>query len=128
MLRPPGEKSLLEEVLLVKSIHLAVQFSGVLSLNTIVIEQFPYFLENDVFAVLLAEGIQHLLSPVLFLLQRNSCILEFPSELHQLVADILTGRGICGDLHIWIGYLRVIELAFGCTFVIEVVLDAFHGI
>lgn len=89
-LRPPGEEGLLEEVLLVELIHLAVEFSGVLSFNAIVIEQFPYFLEDDVLAILLAEGIQHLLSPVLLLLQRNSGIFQLPSKLHELVVDILT--------------------------------------
>jgi hypothetical protein len=87
--RPPGEESFLQQILAVDSVHLPIEFFRQLSLTSVVLKHFPYLLEDDMLTVLLAERFQKVFPTILLLLQFDCCLLQFLSELNQLIANVL---------------------------------------
>jgi len=62
------------------------------------IKQLPYFLQDDMLAILLTERIQKILPPILLLLHIDGRLFQIFSKFDQLIANTLTGGRIAVDL------------------------------
>ena len=62
------------------------------------VQQFPHLLQDDMLTVFLTEGIQKILSAILFFLHIDGGFLQFLPELHELAVNALTGGGVGIDL------------------------------
>lgn len=87
--RSPGEESFLQQILAVDSVHSPIEFFSQLPLTSVVLKHFPHLFEDDMLTVLLAERFKQVFPTILLLLQIDGCLLQFMSELNQLVADVL---------------------------------------
>lgn len=126
--RPPREKGFLHQILPVNLIHLLIELLCPLPLIPVLNKHFPSLLHDEMRWIFLAEGLQQIFPPILFLLELDGGVLKLFPKVPQLFFDIIACLCVRGDLSKSKDYLGIVELAFYLVFVVEKISDASDGV
>lgn len=97
-IRPPREKGFLHQILPVNLIHLLIELLCPLPLIPILNKHLPSLLHDEMRRIFLAEGLQQIFPPILFLLELDGGVLKLFPKISQLFLDIIACLCVRGDL------------------------------